>query len=277
MTRCVLALVLAAILVVPPGLSPAALADSATDYIRARIERIYDLLGSAGSAAAPDRMAAARATLDEMFNWAEMGKQSLGQYWQGRSPAERAEFVQLFATLFQRTYLSRIEVADRGGFQYLGETSDGDVVIVKTVVVTQKGGQIFPVDYVARRAGDQWKVHDLSVSGTSLVNNYRAQFTTLVARSSYQDLVQKLRELVGRRPGTSQATSVALVGAGDIASCTSDGDEGHGRITEMRRDPLRHDGCGVRARTLETVEEEAADVTGLIPFGRRLDVSAGTR
>jgi phospholipid transport system substrate-binding protein len=86
-------------------------------------------------------MAAARATLDEMFNWAEMGKQSLGQYWQERSPAERAEFVQLFTTLFQRTYLSRIEVADRGGFQYLGETSDGDVVIVKTVVVTQKGGK----------------------------------------------------------------------------------------------------------------------------------------
>ena len=68
-----------------------------------------------------------------------------------------------------------------------------------------------------------------------------------------------------------------LVGAGDSASCTSDGDEGHGRVTEMRREPLRHDGCGVRARTLETVEEEAADVTGLIPFGRRLDVSAGTR
>lgn len=238
MTRCVLALVLAAILVVPPGLSPAALADSATDYIRARIERIYDLLGSAGSAAAPDRMAAARATLDEMFNWAEMGKQSLGQHWQERSPAERAEFVQLFATLFQRTYLSRIEVADRGGFQYLGETSDGDVVIVKTVVVTQKGGQIFPVDYVARRAGDQWKVHDLSVSGTSLVNNYRAQFTTLVARSSYQDLVQKLRELVGRRPGTSQATSVVLVGAGDIASCTSDGDEGHGTTGVGKLGPL---------------------------------------
>jgi phospholipid transport system substrate-binding protein len=153
MTRCVLALVLAAILVVSPGLSPAALANSATDYIRVRIERIYDLLGSAGSAATPDRMAAARATLDEMFDWAEMGKQTLGQYWQERSPAERAEFVQLFATLFQRTYLSRIEVADRERFQYLGETSDGDAAIVKTVVVTQKGAQI-PVDYVARRAGD---------------------------------------------------------------------------------------------------------------------------
>lgn len=68
-----------------------------------------------------------------------------------------------------------------------------------------------------------------------------------------------------------------LVGAGDIASCTSDGDEGHGRIAEMRRDPLRHDGCGVRARTLETVEEEAADVTGLIPFGRIAGRGRSTR
>lgn len=224
MTRRVLALLLIAVLIEPLGTCPSARAAGATDYIRARVERIYDLLGSSGTAAAPDRQAAARKTLDEMFDWTEMGKRSLGQYWQERTPAQRTEFVELFATLFQRTYLSRIELADREKFQYLGETVDGDSAIVKTVVVTQKGRQI-PVDYIARRAGGQWRVHDLSVGGTSLINNYRAQFTTLIARSSYQDLIQKLRDLVGKRPGTSRVSGFVLVGAGDIASCTSDGDE----------------------------------------------------
>ena len=74
-----------------------------------------------------------------------------------------------------------------------------DSAIVRTVVVTPKGRSI-PVDYVARRAGTQWKVHDLSIGGTSLVDNYRAQFTALVARSSYQDLIQKLSERAGKRP-----------------------------------------------------------------------------
>ncbi|MGH7399185.1 MAG: MlaC/ttg2D family ABC transporter substrate-binding protein, partial [Candidatus Rokuibacteriota bacterium] len=189
MTRRAVALLLAAILIEPLATSPDAWADGATDYIRARIERIYDLLGSSGTGAAPDRQAAARQTLDEMFDWTEMGKRSLGKYWQERAPAERTEFVELFGTLFQRTYLSRIELADRERFQYLGETVDGDSAIVKTVVVTQKGRRI-PVDYVARRAGDQWRVHDLSVGGTSLIDNYRAQFTTLIARSSYEDLIQ---------------------------------------------------------------------------------------
>ncbi|MGH7401544.1 MAG: ABC transporter substrate-binding protein [Candidatus Rokuibacteriota bacterium] len=224
MTRRVLALLLTAFLIEPLGTSRDARADGATDYIRARIERIYDLLGSSGTAAAPDRQAAARKTLDEMFDWTEMGKRSLGQYWQERTPVERTEFVELFASLFQRTYLSRIELADREKFQYLGETVDGDSAIVKTVVVTQKGRQI-PVDYIARRAGGEWRVHDLGVDGTSLIDNYRAQFTTLIARSSYRDLIQKLRDLVGKSPGTSRAPGLVLVGAGDIASCTSDGDE----------------------------------------------------
>ena len=59
----------------------------------------------------------------------------------------------------------------------------------------------------------------------SLINNYRSQFTKLIARSSYGDFIEKLRALVDRRPGASAPGAVVLVGAGDIASCLSDGDE----------------------------------------------------
>lgn len=238
MTRRVLGLgpLLAVLFVLPIGRSPAAQvpvapSDDATGYIRARIERIYDLLGTSETGAAPDRQAAARQTLDELFDWTEMGRRALGRYWKERTPGERTEFVGLFASLFQRTYLSRIGMADRERFQYLGEAREGDSAIVKTVVVTRRGRQI-PVDYVARRAGDQWRVHDLSVGGTSLVDNYRAQFTTLIARSSYQDLIQKMRELVGTRPGTSQVPGVVLVGAGDIASCLTEGDEATAQLLD---------------------------------------------
>jgi phospholipid transport system substrate-binding protein len=197
--RVLLSVVLVFLLLLSLDTSRRALAAEATDYIRVRIQKI-DLLGGPGEAATSDRQAAAGKVLDEMFDWNEMGKRSLGQYWGQRTAAERAEFVRLFAALFQRTYVSRIELADREKFQYLDETIEGDTATMKTAVLTRKGHQI-PVDYLARRAGDQWRVYDLSVSGTSLVNNYRAQFTTLVARSSYQDLIAKLRELAGKRPG----------------------------------------------------------------------------
>ena len=217
---------LAAVLVVVIlGASRGVQGGEATDHIRARIDNVYDILGQTGGDGSPDRHAAAGKVLDEMFDWNEMGRRSLGRYWSERTPAERTEFVGLFAALFQRTYLSRIELAHREKFQYLDEAIEGDTAIVKTAVITKRGRQI-PVDYLARRAGAGWKVYDIGVSGTSLVDNYRAQFTSLVARSSYEDLITKLRELAGQHPGGApRSGGVTLVGAGDIASCGSDGDE----------------------------------------------------
>jgi ABC-type transporter MlaC component len=224
---CAVMLALATLLGAPRIPCAWAQAGPATDYIRVRIEKIYDLVGAAGSleAASADRRAAARRVLDELFDWTEMGKRSLDQYWAERSADERAEFVRLFSELFQRTYLSRIQLADREKFQYLGETVDGDRALVKTKVITRKGREI-AVDYrTGLRSGDQWKIYDLDAGGVSLVNNYRAQFTTLIGRSSYRDLIDKLRVLVEKRPAATAGDGVVLVGAGDIASCTSDGDE----------------------------------------------------
>lgn len=39
-----------------------------------------------------------------------------------RTPPERAEFVRLFAEVFERAYLSKIQLADAERFAYLGDT-----------------------------------------------------------------------------------------------------------------------------------------------------------
>ena len=101
-----------------------------------------------------------------------MARRALGPHWNERTAAERTEFVDLFAELFRRTYLSRIELADREQFLYLDETVEGDSATVRTAIVTKKNRQI-PVHYLTRRAEGQWKIYDLTVGGTSLVNNYR--------------------------------------------------------------------------------------------------------
>ena len=189
---------LVALLVVGLEAPPAARAGAPTDYLRSRIDKLYDLVGGVGlTQAVPERQAAARAVLDEMFDWPEMAKRSLGKYWGERTEAERAEFMRLFSELFQRTYLSRIHLADRERFEYLGDSVDGDRAVVRTRVFTKQGRQ-FPVAYQTRPAsGEQWKIYDLDVDGISLVGNYRNQFTTLIGRSSYADLIEKLRAMVG--------------------------------------------------------------------------------
>jgi phospholipid transport system substrate-binding protein len=43
--------------------------------------------------------------------------------------------------------------------------------------------------------GGTWRVYDLDVGGVSLVGNYRTQFNSIIGRSSYPDLVNRLKAL----------------------------------------------------------------------------------
>ena len=211
-------LVLAVVVGVLADISSRAHAGAPSEYIKQRIEKVYDLVGAAGSveAASSQRQAAARKVLDEMFDWNEMGRRTLDKYWAERSASERSEFIRLFSELFQRTYLSRIHLAEREKFQFLGDTIDGDRAAVKTKVVTRKGQEI-PVDYLTVRSdGDRWKIYDLDVSGVSLIGNYRTQFTSLIGRSSYSEFIDRLRALIEKRPAGSPRDGFVLVGAATL-------------------------------------------------------------
>jgi phospholipid transport system substrate-binding protein len=41
-----------------------------------------------------------------------------------------------------------------------------------------------------------WRVYDVVIEEISLVNNYRSQFGAILQKSSFQDLLARLREMV---------------------------------------------------------------------------------
>ena len=75
---------------------------------------------------------------------------------------------------------------------YESEDIDGRYAVVKVKIITQKKTEI-PVHYKAIKNGNQWLVYDIFVNGVSLINNYRAQFNSIIVRSSYEDLINKLK------------------------------------------------------------------------------------
>jgi phospholipid transport system substrate-binding protein len=188
--RFVLALV-AIVLAVLGHARPGA-AGEATEQLRTHIDALSRSVATAtppGGAPA----AASRAIADRLFDWNAMARASLRDHWDRRAPAEREEFTRLFADVFARAYLSRIHLVDSKAFEYFGDTTSGEWGLVKTKVFTKKGTAI-AVDYVVRTtAPRRWQVQDVRVEAISLVDNYRAQFDTIVSRSSYDDLVAKLR------------------------------------------------------------------------------------
>jgi phospholipid transport system substrate-binding protein len=192
-------------MLVSPNVDRPVLASEPTDQVRTHIDQMYQLVARTGSTA--ENREAVRKAADRMFNWAAMAEGALGQHWRERTPDERAEFVRVFTAVFERAYLSKIQLADAERFAYLGDTIEGDHTVVRTRITTNNG-TVIPVNYRVRTTeGRTWRVYDLDVSGVSLVNNYRTQFNSIIARSSYPELVNRLKALREQHGGTSSATT----------------------------------------------------------------------
>lgn len=166
-------------------------AGEATEQLRTDIDELYRTVNAAPAAGGPPP--GARAIVDRMFDWSAMAEASLRGAWPRRTPAERTEFTRLFSDLFARAYLSRMNLVDARTFRYLGDIVTGDRGTVKTKIVTKRGSTL-DVDYVVHATpARRWQVQDVRVESISLVDNYRAQFDAILARTSYDELVSRLR------------------------------------------------------------------------------------
>jgi phospholipid transport system substrate-binding protein len=177
------------------GPSSVASAGVPTEQLRGSVTRVLQLVGdpAAKRESVRERRAALRKVADEIFDWEETARRSLGLHWQQRTLAERQEFVRLFADLLERSYLSKIELYDGERIGYGGDTVDGDQAVVRTTVIGKHGSEMGVNYRMLRRDGDRWKVYDVEIEGVSLISNYRTQFNTLLRRSSYPELVRVLK------------------------------------------------------------------------------------
>ena len=136
-----------------------------------------------------------RNAVDERFDWEEMSRRTLARHWTKRTDEERKEFVNLFGKLVERTYMDKVDDYSGEKVRFEGETVDGEYGIVKVRILTKKETEIRVLYRVKKKGGD-WYVYDISIEGVSFINNYRTQFNSIIVRSSYENLVKRLRAKV---------------------------------------------------------------------------------
>jgi len=173
----------------------AARAGQASDQLKVQIERVVKAIDDPDlkkESRALDRRKSVRKIAEDIFDFGETAKRSLGRHWLARSAAEREEFTGLFADLLERSYISKIELFNGERIQFVGDSADGDQAVVRTKIVTKQSTEI-PVDYRMLKKGDRWLVYDVIIEGVSLIANYRTQFNKIIQTSSYQELVKKMK------------------------------------------------------------------------------------
>jgi len=170
-------------------------AATAQEQLKGAIDRVVATLDDPtmkGEGKAADRRAAVRKIANEIFDFAEIARRSLGRYWQPLTEPQRSEFVGLFGDLLERSYISKIETYGGEKIVYNGERMDGDLAVVSTKIITKNGTEV-PIDYRLFKRGDNWKVYDVNIEGISLVSNYRTQFNKIIQSSSFNSLVDRMK------------------------------------------------------------------------------------
>jgi phospholipid transport system substrate-binding protein len=166
------------------------------DQLRLQVDRVLKVLDDPELKKpdkAKDRRLAVRKIANDIFDFSETAKRSLGRHWQARTPAEQSEFVLLFSDLLERSYLSKIELYGGEKIQYLSDAvENGDQAKVLTKIVARQGSEI-PIEYRMHKKGERWLVYDVMIEGVSLVSNYRTQFNKIIQTSSFQELVKKMK------------------------------------------------------------------------------------
>jgi phospholipid transport system substrate-binding protein len=136
-----------------------------------------------------------RAIYEQMFDEIELAKRTLARNWNALDLAQRREFVQLFRQVLEKAYMDKI-------LSYTNEK----IVFDKETVLAQNQAEVqtriitaskeIPISYRVIQKDGTWKVYDVIVEGVSLVQNYRTQFSEILAKNSPKELLEILRKKV---------------------------------------------------------------------------------
>ena len=138
------------------------------------------------------RRQALKKSISAIFDYSEMAKRSLGKHWNVRTPAEKKQFAELFATLLENSYAGKIESYNNEKIVYIKEIVEEEFAEIKSKVVTAARDE-FTLDYRLFKQNGKWMVYDVVIEGVSLVSNYRSQFNKIITANGYDKLVKKLQ------------------------------------------------------------------------------------
>lgn len=117
----------------------------------------------------------------------------LGHYWRTATPEQRNEFIKQFKLLLIHTYAKSLTEYADSKVHYLAnrDTINPPFATIYTEV-RRNNHQPLSVDYSLIKTKSEWKVYDITISGLSLITNYRSTFGQEISQTSLNALIKRL-------------------------------------------------------------------------------------
>lgn len=131
--------------------------------------------------------------LEPIFGFEEIAKRSLGYYWKSITAQQQREFTETFTDTLKDVYLKKSDDYQDGEIVFIRQIVKGNRSKVQTHFVN--GDKSIVVDFSMVKIKNEWKIYDITIEkSVSILANYRTQFTSILSKSSFEDLLQLLRD-----------------------------------------------------------------------------------
>jgi phospholipid transport system substrate-binding protein len=192
-TACVVLLFVAAIAVAQPS----AATSDATPAAGAFIQDLgNDAIRELTDRAIPqsEREARFRGLLVDRFDMAAISKFVLGRYWRSTNEAQRMEFQRLFVDFIVGSYSVRFSEYLGEGVKVTGSSAeDGGTILVHSKIDMPASEDIH-VDWLLRRANENFAIVDIIVEGVSMDVTHRSEFASVIQdHGGVNGLIEALR------------------------------------------------------------------------------------
>jgi phospholipid transport system substrate-binding protein len=126
------------------------------------------------------------------LNFPRMTALAVGKDWRAASADQKTRMTEEFRALLVRS--GALTTAKDATVRYKpSRTESADDMVVRSEIVPKRGDPI-PFDYRMEKVEGAWKIYDVSVLGSWLVQSYRAQFAPDLSAKGIDGLIKVLAD-----------------------------------------------------------------------------------
>ena len=170
------------------------------DTVQTNVKKVLDVLSDPGlkdESAKGIKKEKLEAIYKQMFSEIELSRRTLGGNWNKLNPAQQQEFIQLYRRVLEKAYVDQILSYSYSNekivFSKENMLSNNQAEVQTKIITSSKE---IPVFYRVILKDGTWKVYDVVVENVSLVQNYRSQFNSILAKNTPDQLIEILRKKV---------------------------------------------------------------------------------
>jgi len=128
-----------------------------------------------------------------IFNYQTMSKIALGKKWKTLSSTQQNDFIQRFERKLQDSYFEKLELYtdEKVLVKKLEKVKATRIKLYAEIIGADNNYELIYKFYKVKNSND-WLVYDVEITGVSIIQTYRKQFSEFLKTKSFSELLNSL-------------------------------------------------------------------------------------